>query len=105
VESWQTALSPAALHWVIIVPKEVDYSVYMIDPGDWECATGQSVDRSVMVRVLPGEYSRCEWTYNDECDRWDTECEDIAVDQNDETPKDFGFKFCPYCGKLISWNG
>jgi len=24
--------------------------------------------------------------------------------KNDETPKKFGFKFCPYCGKLISWD-
>ena len=83
--------------------KEEDYRVYTIEPGDWECATGESVDRSVIVRVLTGEFSRCEWTYDNEYERWDTECDDVAVDQNGETPKEFGFKFCPYCGNLISW--
>jgi hypothetical protein len=83
---------------------DLDYQIYKIEPGDWESATGKTVDKDVMVRVLPGESWRCEWTYNDEYERWDTECEDVAVDQNNESPKDFGFKFCPYCGKAIEWN-
>lgn len=94
----------AWVNGVVIVAEEVDYRVYTIDPGDWECATGESVDRAVWVRVIPGEFSRCEWTYDDEYERWDTECDDVVVAQNDETPKEFGFKFCPYCGKLISWD-
>lgn len=81
----------------------VNETVYMIDPGDWECATGESVDNPVMVRILGGESSNCGWRYNGEYDRWDTECEDVAVEQNGENPQDFGFKFCPYCGKSIVW--
>lgn len=45
----------------------------------------------------------CTWEYNDEFDRYDTGCDDVGVDQNNETPKDFGFKFCPFCGKVIQW--
>jgi hypothetical protein len=48
------------------------------------------------------DLSVCEWVYNDEFDRWDTGCDDVIVHQNGETPKAFGFKFCPYCGKVIA---
>jgi hypothetical protein len=46
---------------------------------------------------------KCQWRHNNEYDRWDTSCDDICVALNNETPKDFGFKVCPYCGKTIDW--
>ena len=46
-----------------------------------------------------GQWSTCEWEYNDEHGRWDTECDDVIVLHGDESPFENGFKFCPYCGK------
>ena len=47
----------------------------------------------------------CRWEYNSEHDRWDTECDDICGRiGNNETPQEFGFKRCPYCGGLILWD-
>ena len=42
----------------------------------------------------------CLWTYQDIEDYWDTECQK-AFTISEGTPKENGFKFCPFCGKVI----
>ena len=74
--------------------------VYMIEREAWKSATGESVERSVRVRVLPGDASTCEWKYDDSVDTWDTECEGSFL-LNYGTLRDNNMRFCPYCGKTI----
>jgi hypothetical protein len=62
---------------------------------------GQQLCLSQVVEQM--EKDKCKWTHNNDRDRWDTSCDDLCVALNDETPKDFGFKICPYCGKSIEW--
>ena len=42
--------------------------------------------------------STCEYEYNTEFERWDTECGDMIVLLNNESPFGYGFRFCPFCG-------
>lgn len=46
--------------------------------------------------------SLCKWTYDEDEDKWDTECGNAFwfVEQI-ETPSNSGFKFCMYCGGAI----
>lgn len=48
-----------------------------------------------------GKWSTCEWEYNDEHERWDTECDDVIALHAGESPFEYGFKFCPFCGKEV----
>lgn len=43
----------------------------------------------------------CEWSHDSEHDRWDTGCEDVIALHNSESPFNYGFKYCPYCGKRV----
>jgi len=46
----------------------------------------------------------CAWIFDDEIFEWQTECGKEMMEINDlplKSPKDFGFEFCPFCGKLI----
>ncbi|MFA6242681.1 MAG: hypothetical protein WC655_17210 [Candidatus Hydrogenedentales bacterium] len=44
----------------------------------------------------------CFWTRaDDDTDMWETRCKQ-AFQFNDGTPKQNGFKFCPYCGRKIA---
>ena len=45
----------------------------------------------------------CEWWHNSEFNRWETECEDLIALFECANPKPYGFKWCPFCGKLIAW--
>ena len=75
--------------------------VYRIEPGDWEAATGESVEKDVHVRVLPGECSLCEWEWDDTHCKWDSDCGN-AFQLISGTPTENEMQFCPYCGKQIS---
>jgi len=49
-----------------------------------------------------GQWSTCEWEYDDEQCRWGTECERRdAVFHLVDSPIECGFKFCPFCGKPV----
>ena len=78
---------------------------YMIDPGDWESATGERLpagsDGVLVVKMPEGQSSTCEWEYSDEHERWDTECDDVIALHAGESPFEYGFKFCPFCGKEV----
>jgi len=39
--------------------------------------------------------------YDDEHERWDTECGDCIALVGGSSPVAYGFKFCPYCGKRV----
>ena len=58
-------------------------------------------DGVVVQKVPDGEWSTCEWEYNDEHGRWDTECDDVIALHAGESPFEHGFKFCPFCGKSV----
>jgi hypothetical protein len=45
----------------------------------------------------------CEWWYNSEFDRWETECEDLIALFECANPRPYGFKWCPFCGRPIQW--
>jgi hypothetical protein len=45
------------------------------------------------------EFSTCEWEFIGEHERWETECEEMIALHNGESPFEYGFKFCPFCGK------
>ena len=47
-----------------------------------------------------GAIGTCKWTYDDSNDSWDTEC-DEKFWFTTEGPIDNGFKYCPYCGKIL----
>lgn len=73
---------------------------YAIDAEDWMALTGETPDDDpVMVNIVPVGWSTCDWEYNDEFERWETECEDVIALHGGESPFEYGFKFCPYCGK------
>lgn len=43
----------------------------------------------------------CGWIYNERDDSWDTDCENKFQISNNDTPKQNGFVYCPYCGDPI----
>ena len=45
--------------------------------------------------------NNCKWTYDDDYDKWDTQCDNAFV-VYEGTPSENNFKYCPYCGKEIS---
>ena len=57
-----------------------------------------NVEEGKLVDDTPSEC--CEWEFNSEYGRWETECDDVIALHNDENPFDYGFRFCPYCGKF-----
>ena len=50
-----------------------------------------------------GLLEMCHWEYNTEHERWDTECGDCVCLWQDEEPKGYGFRYCPYCAHEIKF--
>ena len=73
---------------------------YAIDAEDWKALTGEKAESDPVVVSIKPLWSRCSWEYVDDEDHWESECgESIAFGV---TPFEYGFKFCPFCGKPIT---
>lgn len=44
----------------------------------------------------------CEWEYDEEHERWETGCDDVIALHGGESPFEYGFRVCPYCGKQLT---
>lgn len=51
--------------------------------------------------MAANEEEYCEWEYDNEYERWSTTCDDVIILHNHESPFEYGFNFCPYCGKKV----
>ena len=47
-----------------------------------------------------GTLSICKWRENESDMCWDSDCSEKFV-FNSDGPKENGFEFCPYCGRVI----
>ena len=100
-----------------VIPRLLDigYTIQKQD-GEWwmfegsgESVVGGATFREMCERLVGVDVKeherrhseRCEWGYNDEHERWDTQCDDVMVLHLGESPFTYGFKVCPYCGKQL----
>lgn len=74
---------------------------YAIEADDWKALTGEKPESDPVIVSIKPLWSRCSWEYNDEHGRWDTECDNAIALHAGESPFEYGFKFCPYCGKPV----
>lgn len=54
-------------------------------------------------KIVSGDppWRTCEWDWNESEEFWQAECGGVCV-HFDCAPSEWGFRFCPYCGKPIS---
>lgn len=89
----------------------------LLEPAEKVCKTlseyiesGEFFDPETMRGIAEwqalkgGAQSTCKWEHDQdrENDVWETSCGNAVVFDEGE-PKEHGYKFCPYCGKLIEF--
>jgi len=60
--------------------------------------SAEAKEQPGLLASLCGE---CVWKWDDDTSSYDTTC-DNKFQFTFDTPKENGFKFCPYCGKGIA---